>query len=46
MHYIPDVNSDSDLNASISRYIVVTFGERTLDFDGALGRFEGTVEFD
>jgi hypothetical protein len=46
MHYVTDVNSDPHLDASISRYVVVTFGECALDFDGALGRFEGTVEFD
>src|SRR5205814_1569356 len=46
MNDVTNVNANLEFDPSLSRYIVIALGQRTLDFDGALGRFQGTPEFD
>jgi hypothetical protein len=45
MDDIANVNPDSNFNLPFSRSISVAFCEGSLNFDGALGRFQCTVEF-
>ena len=46
MHHIADVNADLDFDAPVGRHVVVALGQRALDFDGALRRFQRAVELD
>ena len=46
MHHIANVDADFKFDAPVGRDVVISFGQRALDFDGALGRFQRAPEFD
>ena len=46
MDHVADVNADLELDPSIRGHVVIAFGQRALDFNRTLGRFQCAVEFD
>ena len=46
MHHVTNMNTDLQFDPSLGRYVVIALGQRTLNFNGALGRFQRAVELD
>jgi hypothetical protein len=46
MHHVANVKADFQFDASLGRHVVIALGQRALDFDRALGRFQRAVELD
>ena len=45
MHDVADVNPDFEFDPPVGSDVTVALGQDALDFDGALGRFQGAAEF-
>ncbi len=46
MHHIADMNADSHLDLAVRRRIGIALGQRSLDFNRALRRFQRAPKFD
>src|SRR5262249_34500271 len=46
MNNITNVNSDFNLDTPLERHVVIALGQRALNFDCTLGRFQRAVKLD